>query len=122
MLYSALILEVGNSVGKRQASGTITRLGDYTGSSTQNAGLGVTGRAMVRDHDIPPGWIGVSHREQTTINDLSGDDLHRGVAMPAAYAIRFEVPAIDGEDSPRAQGFSSGDERCVGQVHRMIGV
>ena len=36
------------------------------------------------------------------------------MAMPAAYAIRLEVLAIDGEDSPRAQRFGGGDKRCVG--------
>lgn len=42
--------------------------------------------------------------------------------MPAPYAICLEVLAIDSEDSPHAQRFGGGNERCSRQIHRMISV
>lgn len=73
-----------------------------------------------------PAYPAQRHRVEpangTATNDESGDDLHRVVAMPTTYAIRLEVLAIDGEDFPRAQRFGGGNERCVRQVHRVIGV
>lgn len=73
-----------------------------------------------------PAYPAQRHRVEpangTATNDESGDDLHRVVAMPATYAIRLEVLAIDGEDFPRAQRFSGGNKRCVRQVHRVISV
>ena len=66
--------------------------------------------------------VGLSRANGTTQHNVLGDDLHRVLPMPATYAICLEVLAIYGEDSPRAQRFGGGNERCVRQVHRMISV
>jgi hypothetical protein len=42
---------------------------------------------------------------RATVKNVSGDDLHRVMPVPATYAIRLEVAVIDGEDSPRAHRF-----------------
>jgi hypothetical protein len=71
-----------------------------------------------------PSSIGTGSRrgEAKPAIAVSGDDLHRVVTMSATHAVGIEVFAIDCEDSPRAQGFCCGNERCVRQVHWMISV
>ncbi len=83
---------------------------------------GVLEASALAHGQITPHGAGLSQGEPIHDQRCSGDDLHRGVAVPAAYAICLEVPAIDGEDPPRAQRFGGDDERCVGQVHRMVSV
>ena len=42
--------------------------------------------------------------------------------MSSPDAIGVEVSSINREDLPGPEGFGRGDERCVGEIHRMIGI